>query len=133
MGYTSTVKFAIRKDVYLKCLLLQNIPQCLQETDNSITITAHGEAMYWEIHGWKWYNRFPEIQEIHAWFDWLKDSEENPHKPVERGRDKDNKPIMGNFPAFGGIRIGEDNTDIQEWGYPSDFDLYVSVAIQTPY
>ena len=133
MGYTSTVTFAIRKDVYLKCLLLQNIPKCLQEPDNSITITAHGEAMYWEIHGWKWYESYPDIQEIQAWFDWLEDEEENPHKPQEYARDKDYKHIMGNCPAFGGIRIGEDNTDIQEWGYPSDFDLYVSVAIQTPY
>lgn len=133
MGYTSTVTFAIRKDVYLKCLLLQNIPKCLQEPDNSITITTHGDAMYWEIHGWKWYDSYPEIQEIQAWFDWLEDEEENPHKPKEYARDKNNKPIMLNCSAFGGIRIGEDNTDIQEWGYPSDFDLYVSVAIQTPY
>ena len=82
---------------------------------------------------WKWYDSYSEIQEIQAWFDWLEDEEENPHKPKEYARDKDNKPIMEDCPAFGGIRIGEDSTDIQEWGYPSDFDLYVSVAIQTPY
>ena len=133
MGYTSTVTFAVRKDVYLKCQLLQNIPKCLQDTDSCITITAHEDAMYWEIHGWKWYDSYHEIQEIQSWFDWLEDEEENPPKSVEYARDKDNKPIMGNCPAFGGIRIGEDNTDIQEWGYPSDFDLYVSVAIQSPY
>ena len=133
MGYTSTVKFAIRKDVYLKCLLLQNIPKCLQEHDDSITLTPHGDAMYWEIRGWKWYDSYPEIQEIQTWFDWLEDEEENPQKQEELTRDKDNIPIMGDCPAFGGIRIGEDNDDIQEWGCPSDFDLYVSVAIQTPY
>ena len=133
MGYTSTVIFGIRKDVYLKCMLLQNIPKCLQQSDNGVTITPHNENMYWEIQGWKWYESYPEIQEIYAWFDWLEDYEENPHKPVEYFRDKDNKPIIGNYPAFGGIRIGEDSTDIQEWGYPSDFDLYVSVSIYTPF
>ena len=133
MGYRSTVIFAVRKDVYLKCQLLQNIPKCLQELDDSITLTAHDEAMYWEIRDWKWYDSYPDIQEIQAWFDWLEDEIENPHMRKEYFRDKDNKPITGNCPAFGGIRIGEDNTDIQEWGYPSDFDLYVSVAIQTPY
>ena len=133
MEYTSTVTFAVRKDVYLKCQLLQNIPKCLQDTDPCITITAHEDAMYWEIHGWKWYDSYHEIQEIQSWFDWLEDEDENPHKPIEYARDTNNKPIMGNRSAFGGIRIGEDSTDIQEWGCPSDFDLYVSVVIQTPY
>ena len=133
MGYTSTITFAVRKDIYLKCQLLQNIPKCLQQPDDSITITSHGDAMYWEIPGWNWFDSFSEIQEIHAWFDWLEDEDENPDKPIEYARDTNNKPIMGNRSAFGGIRIGEDSTDIQEWGYPRDFNLYVSVVIQTPY
>lgn len=133
MGYRSDVVLAVRKDVYLKCQLLQNIPKCLHENSHDVSLQAHGNAMYWEIQGWKWYDSYPEIQEINAWIEWLEDEEENPPEQVELRRDKDNKPIYTDMASFGGIRIGEDSTDVEEWGCPSEFDLYVCTSISRPY
>lgn len=119
MGYTSTVKFAVRKDVYLKCQLLQNLPPPLSE----LTATPHEEVLYWEIESWKWYQRYPEIQAMERWFDWLANEEENPPMKDQHGYDR---------AAFGGIRVGEDFNDVQVWGSPGDFDIYVNTIIESP-
>lgn len=131
MGYRSDIVIAVRKDIYLKAQLLQNIPKSLSEA--AVIAHPHGSALYWEIHGWKWYEGYPEVQEIIDWMAWLADEEENPFERVEIYRDKDNKPIFSELGAFGAIRVGEDATDIEEWGYPTEFDLYISTAISKPY
>lgn len=119
MGYRSTVKFAIRKDVYLKCQLLQNLPSPLTELE----AVPLKEAIYWSIEGWKWYQNYPEIQAMEEWFNWLADEDENPPQKVPHGYDQ---------AAFGGIRIGEDYNDVEIWGNPADFDIYVNTVIETP-
>ena len=128
MGYTSTVKFAVRKDVYLKCVLLQNFPAALQE----LKAVPYKDCLYWEIECWKWYTNYPEVAEMESWFEWLEDETENPSTQVELYRDKDNLPVYTSHAAFGAIRLGEDHGDIQEWGSPNDFDLCVVTYIDSP-
>ena len=115
MGYRSDVRFAMRKEQYLKCQLLDNIPSAIKE----LTPIACDDALYWEINSWKWYDSYPEVQQINEWFEWL-DAENDL-------RDK------GEYAIFGGMRMGEDNDDTQYWGYPSDFDIYLSRSISVPY
>lgn len=123
MGYTSTVVIAVRKDTYLKCQLLQNIPRALME----LTVTAHDKAVYWEIDGWKWYQGYPEIEEIEAWFDWLTDMDENP-EPLETYNG-----AAFPVPVFGALRMGEDMGDIQDWGDPGHFDINPNQSISVPF
>lgn len=129
MGYRSTAKFAVRKDVYLKCQLLQNLPSVLQELE----AVPYNDCLYWEIESWKWFSSYPEVAEMESWFEWLEDETENPPTKIERFRDKDNLPVYSEHAAFGAIRLGEDPGDIQEWGSPNDFDLYVASCINSPY
>ena len=123
MGYTSTVVIAVRKDTYLKCQLLQNIPRALME----LRAEPYGDAMYWEIAGWKWYQDYSEIQAIEAWFDWLADEDENP-PPMETFNGKEFQ-----VPVFGALRMGEDMGDTQDWGDPSHFDIYPNQSISVPF
>lgn len=120
MGYQSDVIIAVSKELYVKCQLLGNIPKAIQEIKEVVT-TA--EVVYWFIDGWKWYDSYPEIQEIEAWFEWCADEEENP-------------PIFSNDSNFGAIRLGEgdgyDRLDVQTWGNPDVFDLWVSSCITCP-
>lgn len=115
MGYRSDVRFAMRKEQYLNCQLLNNIPSAIKK----LTPIICGDALYWEINDWKWYDSYPEVWEINQWFQWLE--EENDL----RGK--------GKLGIFGGMRIGEDDGDVQYWGYPGDFDIYLSRAISVPY
>lgn len=115
MGYRSDVRFAISKEQYLKCQLLDNIPSAIKE----LTPITCDNALYWEINSWKWYESYPEVQQIEEWFEWL--DEENYLQQ------------NGGSAVFGGMRIGEDDNDTQYWGYPSDFDIYLSRSISVPY
>ena len=115
MGYRSDVRFAMRKEQYLNCQLLDNIPSAIKE----LTPITCGDALYWEINGWKWYDSYPEVRQINEWFEWL-DKENDLRSEGKRG-------------IFGGMRIGEDASDVQYWGYPADFDIYLVRSISVPY
>ena len=119
MGYVSDVRFAVRKDIYLKCQLLQNLPAPLAEFE----ATPYEDSLYWFIGGWKWYQSFPDVQAMENWFSWLADEEENPPEKNKHGHEK---------AAFGGIRVGEDYGDVETWGTPGDFDIYVNTVIDSP-
>jgi hypothetical protein len=125
MGYTSSITIAVRKDIYLKCQLLENIPKSLPNDSSQMSDTA----VYWEIEGWKWDSHFPEVAEIIEWFEWLDDPDENPSIVpfVTEGR------TFYKQGTYGAVRLGEENTDIEEWGDPYDFDLFVNAYISTPF
>lgn len=110
MGYRSEVYIAVSKELYVKCQLLNNIPKALQGLPEMVTTE---DCVYWLIEGWKWYPNYPEVQEIEAWFDWCIENESGESD-------------------FGAIRLGEETGDIQEWGSPWDFELYVNQSISCP-
>ena len=120
MGYRSEVYIAVSKELYVKCQLLNNIPKWLLD---NIECFKTDDAVYFFIEGWKWYNAYPEIQEMEVWFNWCNDEDENP-------------PTIQHVPIFGAIRLGEgtenSELDVEEWGDPGHFDLYVQTSLSRP-
>lgn len=109
MGYRSDIIIAIKPEVRARHLISSEIPACLMN-DNSVVKESHPQTgfFYFRIEGWKWYETYPEIQEIEAWFESMDDSE------------------------FGAMRMGEDNDDNQTWGSPYDFDICLNRYLSCP-
>lgn len=104
MGYRSNIVIAVSAKILAEHLISPCIPEDLLEKEH---VDIKG-SRYWILEGWKWYDRYPEIREIEAFFDNLDDSD------------------------FAAIRIGEDVDDIQTWGNPSDYGIYVHTSISYP-
>lgn len=117
MGYRSDVYIGIEKSLYAKAILLNNIPKCLFEVECHRP-EKDQSVIYWFIEGWKWYESYPDIQEMEAWFDWCM---------AEQETLEDEEPYI-----FGAIRLGEDGEDVTEWGHPAEFDLYINRYINRP-
>lgn len=121
MGYRSDITIAITKELYVKCQLLQNIPAALTGEE----MVEKDGVCYWFLTGWKWYDEYPEVQAIVAWFEWCDDEEENPPQP-------EGSHLR---PVFGALRLGEgDGNGLDEvtWGSPWDFDIHVCSYISNP-
>lgn len=103
MGYYSDIVIAIKKEVLIRNLIKTEIPEWLGQPTSTTE-----DAAYYLISGWKWYDSYPEIQKLKAWFGSMADEE------------------------FGVIRIGEDNDDTQEWGQPYDFKIYINRSLTYP-
>ena len=114
MGYRSDVTIGMSKVLYLKAVLLNNIPKALENV-NKIEITHN---VYWEIQGWKWYESYPEIIEILEWFEWC-DGKSEADETYET--------------HFGALRLGEEYGDSEDWGSPWDFDIYKDHLINSPF
>lgn len=119
MGYRSDITIGMTKELYMKCVLLGNIPACLAEYKDDEVTTRTGKH-YWVVEGWKFYEGYPEVQEIRDWFDWCDESKEA------------QPPENDNNPQFGAIRLGEEIGDIEEWGDPGHFDLWINQSISLP-
>lgn len=116
MGYYSDVTIAVTKELYVKAVLLNNIPNALTCDLKRDTATN----VYWQIMGWKWYQSNRVIKEIEDWFEWCE----------EQSTRTDIDHIVTHY---GAIRIGEEYGDRQEWGSPQDFDIYVNHYISDPF
>ena len=114
MGYRSDVTIGITKVLYLKAILLNNIPKALEDVNKKET--SHN--IYWQIQGWKWYDSYPEIKEILDWFKWCEEESETDETYETH---------------FGALRLGEDYGDSEEWGSPYDFDIYKDHNISSPF
>ena len=114
MGYRSDVTIGVTKALYLKAMLLNNIPKALEDVDKIETTNN----IYWQNQDLKWYGSYPEIKEILDWFIWCYEESESD----ETGETN-----------FGALRIGEEYGDSEEWGYPSDFDIYKDHHISSPF
>ena len=119
MGYRSDVTIAMTKELYMKCVLIGNIPKALAECKDD-DATARTGTHYWMVKGWKFYTGYPEVDEIIDWFHWCIDSEEA------------QPPEGDDTPQFGAIRLGEETSDIEEWGEPGCFDLWINQSISLP-
>lgn len=116
MGYYSTAVVVMTKELYVKCQLLQNIPEVMKDHPPK----EHDTNIYWKLPHWKWYDGYPQIMELRAWFGWLEDESENPIGP-EQGA------------IFGALRLGENNDDEESWGEPGHFDVYTNTFISDPF
>ena len=114
MGYCSDVTIGITKVLYLKAILLNNIPKALEDINKMETT----DNVYWQIQDWKWYDSYPEIKEILDWFEWC---------------DKESDEAEDNLFHFGALRLGEDYGDSEEWGSPYDFEIYKDHHISSPF
>ena len=114
MGYRSDVTIGLTKALYVKAVLLNNIPKALENAEKVETDLN----VFWQIEGWKWYEFYPDIIEIQAWFDWCIDVMED---------DDTNESI------FGAVRVGEEYGDSEDWGSPGDLDIYISHYISSPF
>lgn len=121
MGYRSDITIAITKELYVKCQLLQNIPAALTGEE----LVEKDGVCYWLLTGWKWYDSYPEVRAIEAWFEWCDDEVENPSQPEG----------SHSIPVFGALRLGErdgNRLDEETWGYPWEFDINVCSYISNP-
>lgn len=120
MGYTSTVIIAIHKSILAQDLVNPIIPTCLKNEEFS---DEDPHIRYWEL-SWKWYAAYQEIQEIEAMFEKLQEL------PPLTETDEDGRTY--DQPIFGALRLGEELGDIQTWGDPDHFDIYVSQTVNYP-
>lgn len=107
MGYRSDVIIALDNKIIFRDLVTQEIPKWIRELPS----VKEDNATYYRIDGWKWYYDATEVQDIEEYFDKLESEDE----------------IL-----FGAIRVGESPDDIQEWGRPYDYDVYVQSSIYSP-
>ena len=114
MGYRSDVTIGITKVLYLKAILLNDIPSALVGVNKIET----SRDVYWQIQGWKWYDSYPEVIEILDWFQWCEGETESDETHEVH---------------FGALRLGEDYGDSEEWGSPYDFDIYKDHNISSPF
>ncbi len=112
MGYRSQVTVGMLKTYYVECSLITlTLPKLLIEHKPKTL----GEFVYWEIEDIKWYHDYPDVAECMKFFDMLVD--DLPYK---------------NEQVFGAIRLGEESNDIEEWGSPHQYDIYVISQLTSP-
>lgn len=116
MGYWSDVVIAIHKQALITGLLTDvALPKLLREYERF----EHGDVYYWVFSGWKWYDGYPEVDEVSRYFEALSELPEIQHEGYTA-------------PCFGAIRMGEDNTDVVEWGDPGEYHIQVERIISRP-
>lgn len=124
----SDIMIAVRADIYMKCILLQNILAVLAQG----AVHQYANTAYLGKVSILWHTESGDAADILKWIEWLEDEVENPPVPVERYRDHNNAPVFEDKMAFGAILLSE-NGSTQEWGDPLEFELGVAHVIKTPY
>ena len=103
-----------RSEVYLRIAepLVEVVDAARKLDDNLDKMLSDGEAertdkvktdFYWEHT--KWYDSYPEVQAVESLLDMLQDDD------------------------YGFIRLGEEQGDIEQKGYPSDYDMYTNTSV----
>ena len=115
MGYRPDVVIALHIEIIAEDLIKPIIPKALKK----LGYTLYGNAAYYFIDSWKWYSDFPDIAEIEAFFRILDE-----RMPTLVGKET--------LPWFGALRMGENDDDIETWGSPHDFDIYINRSITCP-
>lgn len=117
MGYRSDIAIAVHKNIIARDLIYPIIPKVLKEEPYKDI----GEARYWLLSGWKFYDSYQEIQDIHNFFDAL--DEESIQEPNSTYR----------YAVYGALRIGENDDDVQTWGDPFEYHIRLNRAISSPF
>lgn len=105
MGYRSDLIIAVSNEIILEDMVANTIPKIVKRLDFKL----RGMGTYYRIEGWKWYD---EDQNVAALLEWFGSMDED---------------------KFGVVRVGEDADDIEEWGTPYLFDIYVQTTIDSPF
>ena len=103
-----------RSEVYLRIAepLIEVVDAARKLDENLDKMLSDGEAerideaktdFYWEYT--KWYDTYPEVRAVESLLDMLQDDD------------------------YGFIRLGEEQGDIEQKGYPSEYDMYTSTAV----
>lgn len=119
MGYRSDIAIAIHKNIVARDLIDPIIPDALKDEPYS----DEEDTRYWYLSGWKWYQEYSDVTSIERFFDLLNEFELQSLNQEET-----------HFIApYGAIRIGEDDDDVETWGDPSYYGIYLSRSIQSPF
>lgn len=118
MGYRSDIAIAVHKKIIALDLINPIIPEVLKKEpykDNMYT-------RYWFLSGWKFYDSYPEVRAIQEFFDALDEMEQ-----IELPN------ATYTFAPYGALRIGEDDDDVQIWGDPNEYQIYLNRSISSPF
>lgn len=109
MGYHSKVVIAVHKRVLAESLITGlGIPEGLEQADSIVETDI---AKYWHFYDCKWYSTNPYVAEIEGWL-------------MELG-EMDTIELPGGFfsAPYGALRLGEDSSDVEEWGSPYSYGI----------
>jgi len=119
MGYRSDIAIAVHKNIFSLDLIHACIPEILKKEPH----TQVGDAFYWFLSGWKWYEGYAEIQAIESFFNYM-DAQVDPIK-INNGD--------FTYSPYGALRIGADDDDVQSWGDPNEYQIYLQRSIDSPF
>ena len=128
MGYRSDVVIAVTKVAYTKSILKQDLPDMLKGNDSWVVQKDNDMGFFWTIEGIKWYESYPEVQEVMDWLTTI-ESEEHQSDCMVNG----NKQKPWEQDQYGFLRMGEEYNDIEELGDPYHFDISMCREIVTPF
>lgn len=117
MGYRFDIAIAVHKSIIARDLIDPIIPEVLKEEP----FQDIGEARHWLLCGWKFYDSYQEVQDIQNFFDAL--DEESIQEPNSTYQ----------YAVYGALRIGEDDDDVQSWGDPQEYQIYLNRSISSPF
>lgn len=116
MGYKSDVVIAMNKKTVMKYGLLLNKLIKLNELADLVETTNEGNT-YWYINDIKWYDDYPEIADI-----------TNLMNELDLDNANNNTDV-----AYAFMRIGEESGDVEDRGVCSEFDIYYTQSIYSPF
>ena len=138
MGYRSQIVIAVAKNIYDHQVIMETVPECLLNHESEVVegVADVGEAIFWRLDEWKWYEEYPDVKAIIEWFEMLDQEEElavliRPKVAAQWG----NGPMKiynDDMPPYAMLRVGEEKDDIEERGDPSYYDMDVAVEIVSP-
>lgn len=108
MGYRSNIVIALKQEVITRNLLTNEIPKQVLENFNRKDENADNSSpvYYYYLTGFKWYTEYSVVL---AAEDWLNSMD---------------------YEEFGAMRLGEDFGDVEYWGNPGEFNIYLSQHIE---
>lgn len=120
MSYRSDIVIAIHKTIMARNLITNEFPSILKteahyQVDN---------AFYWRLDFWRWDNGYADVKEVEDYFEKLDEEDE-----VDASDAGDHPYRIG---VYGAVRVGEDSSDLQEWGTPEEYGISVDISIDAP-
>lgn len=121
-GCFCSIGIAIHKDAYTKHLLTNEIPSLIKHLQGR----PREDALYWRFDDLEWSTARIELE---AFFNLL--ATESPVDMYVLQPGQVHVPLYSKA-CFGAIRIGESETDYEEWGSPKDYGLSYERSIEVP-
>lgn len=118
MGYRSDIAIAVHKKIIALDLINPIIPDVLKKEPHE----DKGNTRYWYLSGWKFYDSYPEVQAIEEFFDALDD--------MDQIEEPNSTYVMA---PYGALRIGENDDDVESWGDPNEYQIFLSRSIDSPF